>query len=146
MLRHLRISRALCQAPESNKRWPKAQVVKTLSNMGLHHTDVFVLEDEDVIASLATGAVPEALAEDIARLVQRPVVVRLDTLSGSADEELLLSHSDCLFSADRVYQFLVSTAADHTLKASGSPLAFLLHNFIVARSRTLPTRDPRTPE
>jgi predicted house-cleaning noncanonical NTP pyrophosphatase (MazG superfamily) len=113
-------------------KYQKIRNVLTYHRLGLPTTNLFVLDDPNILASVRTNSPPSALVADLAALARRSLVIRTDLATHDIDSRQLLPRTNELRNADDALTFLRETL--NTLHSAGvsAQIAFIFHNFIPA--------------
>lgn len=128
--------RTFVDAREAAGPWRKTECVRTFASLELPTASLYVLEDTEALARIASGTVPSSVQEDIDQLVRVPLVVRSDTSQQSLDDlGVLLPRTETCTSAAEVTEFLVATAGQFVdTGLASTDFCFLVHHFIPARA------------
>jgi len=112
--------------------WPKIQNVLTLEALSLPRREIYVLEDDSLLKSLANGIVPDELASDLRELLCQPIVVRTDIIGDLNNQ--ILPRSDCVSNFDEVCDSLLRIAMELRQGILKGNVALLMHHFISSKS------------
>jgi predicted house-cleaning noncanonical NTP pyrophosphatase (MazG superfamily) len=109
--------------------WKKVSNVRQFSDAGLPTTSLWILEDPATLDALQKGEVTDALRQDLAQLIARPVVIRTDSTAKDPAQRLLLPRSDCILNLDQAIAFLLTSATRWVEEVA---YCFIFHHFIAA--------------
>lgn len=110
--------------------------------LGLSVSPLYLLDDQEIIQSIKAGERPPLLTQDIGILVERPLIIRMDILSTTAERQLLPRTME-INDADEACKWLYNTLND----SKYAPFldykpCFIFHNFIPAISSAFAFASP----
>lgn len=136
-LEHLKVFREVDKSEESE--FSKIENVKKYAEWGLPTAPFYMIRDREVIESLASGSVSEALKEDIVLLAAHSVVVRTDVSKYETADRQLLPRSNELRSFEAFMEW-AQNGLPELLKYQD--IILLVHVFIPAVSAVFAYASP----
>jgi predicted house-cleaning noncanonical NTP pyrophosphatase (MazG superfamily) len=126
--------------------WQKARCVRVFAEIGLPTSELFVMENPEVLRILAKSGtpLPAGLLHDIDELCRAPVVVRSDRARTSPSRDgVLLPRTETCLQASQVVDFMRRTAEYFAAEGIGEDgFCFLVHRFIPATAGTYSLARP----
>ncbi len=113
-------------------KFHKIRNVFTYFNLGLQTTNIYVLENKNIINDILNSKIDQNLYDDISVMVNRSLVIRLDIDSKIKKELQLLPRSDEIRNVDVAVEWLIQNAKKVKKETSGANIVFIFHNFIPA--------------
>jgi len=124
--------------------WQKIDCVKTFRESGLPTTDLWVLRDEKVLLCLHSGECPACLSCDLEKLLEAPIVIRMDISNRATIDEFMLPRTDTVSSLELAKEFLINAARQVAEeRIAKGDLCFIIHRFIPSRSSAFALADPK---
>lgn len=133
-------------ASDADRAWRKVDCVRVFQECGLPFGAVFLLEGAEQLEPLMKGRPDDGLRNDLARLLEVPIVIRTDVDRTTQRPGLLLPRTDAISSVPAALEFLASTV--RSLSQQGiqlSQLGFLIHRLIPATSGAYAFAKPSVP-
>ena len=123
------------------RKYKKIRNVFTYIKLGLPSAALYVLDDQSVIAGLASGTVPPALESDLSELVKGALVIRTDISTRDKNASPMLPRTQTLFKLDDAIEWLKQNSAKMRSKTQEG-VAFIFHNFVPAESAVFALAAP----
>ncbi len=114
-------------------RYSKINNVITYMNLGLPVTRLYILDDQSIIQSIASGIIPTELEEDIFQLVKSPLVIRMDIDTDDIASRQMLPRNE-VRSLDSALTWIKEQSCIWIKCKTKNNVAFIFHNFVPAVS------------
>ncbi len=88
------------------ERYGKLRNVKLYGELGYNMPGFYVVDDPEIVHSVLTGRIPSKLADDLAELTKRPLIIRTDGASIPSEKREMLPRSDELRSHSEATDWL----------------------------------------
>lgn len=115
-------------------QYHKIKNIQVYKNLSLPTADLYILDDQRIIDSIAKNIIPAELREDLLVLSAKSLVIRTDLEVEDVDSRQLLPRTNEVRDVDAAINFLSKTSRDFKAKSPNVNIAFILHNFIPAIS------------
>ena len=114
--------------------WPKIANVQRFAQANLQIPRLYILNDPEVVASIASHETPDGLVDDINVLASGDIVIRTD-IRGRGEAVPFLPRTENIADPSAVIQFLTRTVdslVEHGVDAGS--IAFIAHRYIRSRA------------
>lgn len=115
-------------------QYHKIKNIQVYKNLSLPTADLYILDDQRIIDSIAKNIIPVELREDLSVLASRSLVIRTDLEVEDVGSRQLLPRTNEVRDVGAAIDFLAKTSCDFKAKFPDVNIAFILHNFIPAVS------------
>lgn len=112
------------------KKYEKIRNVFIYSKLELPTINLYALDDQSVINSLANGKLPIALHEDLAELVKGSLVIRMDIATNDIRRRQLLPRTHEVRELDCAVEWLKEKSAEIRRHRIEEDVVFIFHNFV----------------
>jgi predicted house-cleaning noncanonical NTP pyrophosphatase (MazG superfamily) len=117
---------------EHAQAFNKIRNVFTYLDLNLPITNLYALDNEDVLNQLTQGVVPQDLMDDLSELVVGSLVIRIDLATEDKEKRQLLPRTHEVRDAEQASIFLKEKAAELRSRGITEKIIFIFHNFIPA--------------
>jgi len=114
------------------KAFNKIRNVFTYLDLELPITNLYVLDNENVLLGLSNNEVPKELTDDLSELVKGSLVIRIDLATEDKNKRQLLPRTHEVRDVDQAIQFLTEKISELISKGVTEKIIFIFHNFIPA--------------
>jgi len=129
-----------------NCKWEKVKCVKTFIDLGLPFGEVYVLDGVEILQALSSGEIPRELENDLAKLLEYPIVIRMDITAKEDYERVLLPRTDTIMNLENTKKYLLEKAKYYKeCEVALDDFCFLIHRFILSQSCALAFAKPNNP-
>ncbi|MES2353131.1 MAG: nucleoside triphosphate pyrophosphohydrolase [Pseudomonadota bacterium] len=113
-------------------KYNKVKNVFTYQELGLPTTDLYVLDNAEILELIRIGQPPTEFVEDIKALVINSLVIRTDLATNDKHKRQLLPRTNEVQNVSKAIEFLQQTIETIHADNITDQLAFIFHNFIPA--------------
>lgn len=113
--------------------WPKVQAVRDFHDRGFPTASIYILEDAEVLQTLAQGQLSDELTRDLNQLLSLPIIIRTDVAEGPAGSGMMLPRTDAISNIDDALLFLRANSREFINRVGKNSFCFTFHQFIAAR-------------
>ncbi len=100
------------------------------SKLGLPIAKIYVLDDQTLIAGLASGQVPSVLEADLSELVKGSLVIRMDLATDDMKKRQLLPRTHEVRELNSAIEWLKEKSEEIKRHAIQDDVCFIFHNFV----------------
>ncbi|KAA6344190.1 hypothetical protein EZS27_008161 [termite gut metagenome] len=127
-------------------KWSKVKCVQTFIELGLPFGEVYILDDAKNLEKLSSGKISKELESDLKKLLEYPIVIRMDIVAKSDYERILLPRTDTVLTLDDAKQYLIEKSKYYMdAHVVSDDFCFLIHRFILSQSCALALAKPNKP-
>lgn len=119
-------------ADEHAQKYHKIKNVYTYLKLRLPITDLFVLDDRDLLARLREGSDVGDLRHDLEQIVQGSLVIRTDLFTDDLSQRQLLPRTNEVRDVETAITFIRTTLQRLYESGVRDQIAFIFHNFLPA--------------
>jgi len=114
------------------ERYGKLRNAKLYGELGYNMPVFYVVHEPEIVQSVLTGRIPSKLADDLAELTKRPLIIRTDGASIPSDKREMLPRSDELCSQSEATDWLCTQFKPKIEQSEleGAELCLMAHHFI----------------
>jgi predicted house-cleaning noncanonical NTP pyrophosphatase (MazG superfamily) len=116
------------------RKFNKIRNVFTYMDLDLPIIPLYILENQKIIKSLASGNVPNDLKNDISELVKGSLVIRMDIATTDQDKRQMLPRTQEERKLESALTWLKEKSSEILNMGITEDIAFIFHNFIPAIS------------
>jgi len=125
---------ALIELDEVNaEKYSKIKNVLIYKKLGLPVAPLYILNNINILSELSKGNVPESLKIDIEKLIQTPLIIRMDIETDSKMTRQSLPREE-LHNLEEALNWLKTNAKEYEEEAVKGNIVFIIHNLIPAIS------------
>ncbi len=115
------------------EKYSKIKNVLIYKKLGLPVAPLYILNDINILNQLSKGNIPESLNIDIEKLIQTPLIIRMDIETDSKITRQSLPREE-LHNLEEALNWLISKTTEYEEEAVKGNIVFIFHNFIPAIS------------